>query len=71
MAIFELSEAISCTFDRQAVVNKVAELALRLCGADEVSIMIPSKDRRELYVVAELGRSGHPILGACVPMPEA
>jgi PAS domain S-box-containing protein/putative nucleotidyltransferase with HDIG domain len=57
VAIHELGKAISLSFDLNSILNKVADAALQQCSADEVSIMLPTRDGKELYVAVV--RGGH------------
>ncbi|PJC76342.1 MAG: hypothetical protein CO013_00420 [Syntrophobacterales bacterium CG_4_8_14_3_um_filter_58_8] len=55
VAIHELGKAISFSSDLNAILNKIADAALQQCSADEVSIMLPTKSGRELYVAVVRG----------------
>jgi PAS domain S-box-containing protein/putative nucleotidyltransferase with HDIG domain len=57
VAIHELGKAISFSSDLNSILNKVADAALQQCSADEVSIMLPTRDGKELYVAVV--RGGH------------
>ena len=57
VAIHELGKAISFSSDLNSILNKIADAALQQCNADEVSIMLPTKGGRELYVAVV--RGGH------------
>lgn len=57
VAIHELGKAIAFSSDFNSIMNKVADAALQQCSADEVSIMLPTRDGRELYVAVV--RGGH------------
>jgi PAS domain S-box-containing protein len=69
VAIHELGKAIAFSSDLSSILNKVADAALQQCDADEVSIMLPTRDGNELYVaVAHGGHTEH--IGARVPMEQ-
>jgi PAS domain S-box-containing protein len=55
VAIHELGKAISFSSDLNSILNKIADAALQQCSADEVSIMLPTKNGRELYVAVVRG----------------
>ena len=55
VAIHELGKAIAFSSDLNAILNKIADAALQQCSADEVSIMLPTKSGRELYVAVVRG----------------
>ncbi len=57
VAIHELGKAISFSSDLSSILNKIADTALQQCSADEVSIMLPTRDGSELYVAVV--RGGH------------
>ena len=55
VAIHELGKAIAVSSDLNAILNKVADAALLQCSADEVSIMLPMNDDKDLYVAVVRG----------------
>ena len=57
MPFHELGKAIAFSSDLNSILNKVADAALQQCSADEVSIMLPTHDGKELYVAVV--RGGH------------
>jgi PAS domain S-box-containing protein/putative nucleotidyltransferase with HDIG domain len=57
VAIHELGKAIAFSSDLNSILNKIADAALQQCSADEVSIMLPTKSGRELYIAVV--RGGH------------
>ncbi|MFH1754735.1 MAG: PAS domain S-box protein, partial [Candidatus Latescibacterota bacterium] len=57
VAIHELGKVIAFSSDLNSILNKIADAALQQCSADEVSIMLPTKSGRELYVAVV--RGGH------------
>jgi len=57
VAMHELGKAIAYSYDLNSILNKVADAALQQCNADEVSIMLPSQDGKELQIAAIRGRS--------------
>jgi len=67
VAIHELGKVIAFSSDLNAILNKVADATLQQCTADEVSIMLPTRDGKELYVA--VARGGHrEYIGEHVPM---
>jgi PAS domain S-box-containing protein len=67
VAIHELGKVIAFSSDLNAILNKVADATLQQCTADEVSIMLPTRDGKELYVA--VSRGGHrEYIGERVPM---
>ncbi len=67
VAIHELGKAVAFSSDLNAILNKVADAALQQCTADEVSIMLPTRDGKALYVA--VSRGGHrEYVGERVPM---
>jgi PAS domain S-box-containing protein/putative nucleotidyltransferase with HDIG domain len=67
VAIHELGKVIAFSSDLNAILNKVADATLQQCTADEVSIMLPTRDGKELYVA--VARGGHrEYIGERVPM---
>ena len=67
VAIHELGKVIAFSSDLNAILNKVADATLQQCNADEVSIMLPTRDGKELYVA--VARGGHrEYIGERVPM---
>jgi PAS domain S-box-containing protein len=67
VAIHELGKVIAFSSDLNAILNKVADATLQQCNADEVSIMLPTRDGKELYVA--VSRGGHKeYIGERVPM---
>jgi PAS domain S-box-containing protein len=71
VAIYELSRTIASTLDPQTVINKLADAALQQTDADEVSILLPTKDGKELYVAAVAGQNRTSLLGERVPLKES
>jgi PAS domain S-box-containing protein len=61
--VYELSTAIGLTLDVDTILDKVIDTALRQCGADEASILLPTDDGAGLYVAAVRGGRRQPILG--------
>ncbi|MBU4010504.1 MAG: response regulator, partial [Proteobacteria bacterium] len=55
IAIHELGKAIAFSSDLNSIMNMVADAALLQCKADEVSIMLPTADGKELYVAVVRG----------------
>lgn len=71
VAIHELSETIAFTLDPQTVLSKLADGALTQSQADEVSILLPTSDGKELYVAAVRGTKRERLLGERVPLQES
>jgi len=55
VAIHELGKVIALSSDLNSILNKIADTAIQQCIADEVSIMLPTKDEKELYVAVVRG----------------
>ncbi|MFN2531332.1 MAG: response regulator [Pyrinomonadaceae bacterium] len=70
VAIYELSQTISCALDPQTVISKLADAALQQTDADEVSVLLPTSDGKELYVAAVRGENRQRLLGERVPLDE-
>jgi two-component system cell cycle sensor histidine kinase/response regulator CckA len=71
VAIYELSQTIAFTLDRQTIISKVADAAVQQTDADEVSILLPTSDGAELYVAAVRGKNRQRLLGERVPLGES
>lgn len=71
VAIHGLSQTIAFTLDPQAVLNKLADAALQQSDADEVSILLPTSDGRELYVAAVRGGKRARLLGERIPFAQS
>jgi two-component system cell cycle sensor histidine kinase/response regulator CckA len=67
VSIYELSQTIASTLDRQTILNKLADAALHQADADEVSILLPSLDSDDLHVAAVRGEYQQRLLGRRVP----
>jgi diguanylate cyclase (GGDEF)-like protein/PAS domain S-box-containing protein len=70
MAVYELTKVIHATMDADIIANKVADAAMELCGADEVSIMLPAAEGDKLYVAAIRGEGREKLLGKQVGIGE-
>jgi PAS domain S-box-containing protein len=70
VAIHELSETIAFTLDRQTVLSKLADAALRQSEADEVSVLLPTRDNKELYVAVVRGEKRERLLGERIPLQD-
>ena len=57
VAIHELGQAIAYSSDMNAILNKVVDAAIQQCSADEASVMLPTRDGKELFVA--VARGGH------------
>jgi len=71
VAIHELSETIAFTLDPQTVLSKLADGALVQSDADEVSILLPTSDGKDLYVAAVRGEMRERLLGERIPLQES
>jgi PAS domain S-box-containing protein len=71
VAIHSLCQTIAFTLDAQTVLSKLADAALQQSDADEVSILLPTNDRTELYVAAVRGEQRERLLGERVPLEES
>lgn len=71
VAIYELSQTIAFTLDPQTLLSKLADAALQQSEADEVSILLPTEDRTELYVAAVRGENRERLLGERVPFEQS
>lgn len=69
VAIHELGKAIAFSTDSGQILNKIADAALQQCNADEVSIMLPTRDGKELYVAVVRGGNMNN-LGSRAPIAE-
>ena len=63
LAIYELSIAVAFTLDSNTILNKVADAVVEVCRADEVSILLPSRDGMKLHVAVSRGEDREHILG--------
>ncbi|MCE5263594.1 MAG: diguanylate cyclase [Deltaproteobacteria bacterium] len=63
MAVYELTKVINVSMDADVIANKVADAAMELCNADEVSIMLPTAEGDKLYVAAIRGKGRERLLG--------
>ncbi len=70
LAIHELSKAVAYTLDVESLLGKTAEAALQQCTADEVSIMLPTPDGKELIVHTVRGAGRWEIVGKRLPVDE-
>ena len=68
VSIHELSETISFTLDRNAVLEKLADAALRQTGADELSVMLATPQGDALTIAAVRGAGNETLLGRRQPL---
>lgn len=68
MAIYDLAMTVSCTLDINVILNKIADVVLNQCEADEMSIMLPTSTKDELYVAIVRGEQNKGILGERIPI---
>ncbi len=71
VAIYELCQTIAFTLDQQTLISKLADAALQQTEADEVSVLLPTKDGDQLYVAAVRGEGRERLLGQCVTMEQS
>jgi PAS domain S-box-containing protein len=71
VSIYELSQTIAFTLDPQTVLDKLADGALQQSAADEVSILMPTADGKELYVAAVRGEKRERLLGERLPFDKS
>lgn len=71
VAIYGLCQTISLTLDPKTVLSKLADAALQQSDADEVSILLPTDDRSELYVAAVRGEKRERLLGERIPFEQS
>jgi len=71
VAIHELSQTIAFTLDPQTLLSKLADTALQQSEADEVSVLLPTADGKELYVAAVRGAKRERLLGERVPFDKS
>jgi PAS domain S-box-containing protein len=71
VAIYELGQTIAFTLDPQTIISKLADAALQQSDADEVSILFPTENGKELYVAAVRGENRQRLLGERVPLQES
>ncbi len=69
VAFHELGKAIAFSSDLNSILNKVADAALQQCSADEVSIMLPTRDGKELYIAVVRGEHVE-YIGARTPIEQ-
>ncbi len=71
IAIHGLSQTIAFTLEPQTVLSKLADAALQQSEADEVSILLPTADGKELYVAAVRGERREQLLGQRIPLEKS
>jgi len=70
VALYELSRTIEFTLDLHTILQKIADAALQQCEADEISIMLPTREGDEFYLAAVRGAHHAGLLGICVPIDQ-
>ena len=70
VAIYGLCQTITSTLDEQTILSKLADAALQQSSADEVSILLPTEDGKELVVAAVRGEKRERLLGERVMLEE-
>lgn len=68
LAIYELSMTAAFSLEQSAILDKVADATIKGLNADELSIMLASKDGKELSVAVVRGESRKQILGHRMPI---
>ena len=71
VAIYGLCQTIAFTLDTQTVLSKLADAALQQSDADEVSVLLPTEDGKELYVAAVRGEERARLLGERIPFEQS
>ncbi|HEV8370434.1 MAG TPA: response regulator [Pyrinomonadaceae bacterium] len=71
VAVHELSQTIAFTLDPPTVISKLADTALQQSEADEVSVLLPTDDGKELYVAAVRGARRERLLGERIPFDKS
>jgi two-component system cell cycle sensor histidine kinase/response regulator CckA len=71
VAIYNLCQTITFTLEPQAVLSKLADAAVQQSDADEVSILLPTSDGKELYVAAVRGNKRERLLGERIPLEQS
>ena len=71
VAIYGLCQTIAFTLDAQTVLSRLADAALQQSDADEVSILLPTRDGNDLYVAAVRGTKRERLLGERIPLQES
>ena len=71
VAIYGLSQTIAFTLDPPTLLSKLADAALAQSDADEVSILLPTNDGKELYVAMVRGEKRERLLGERVPLEQS
>ena len=70
VALYELSRTIEFTLDLNTILQKIADAALQQCEADEISIMLPTREGNEFYMAAVRGAHHEGLLGERVPIDQ-
>jgi len=70
LGVYELSVAIGFTLDIDTILNKVMDAAIQQFGADEVSILLPTPEGKELYVAAARGARRELIQGQRIALDQ-
>ena len=68
MAIYDLATTVCSTLDINVILNKIADVVLNQCEADEMSIMLPTSTKDELYIAIVRGEQNKGILGERIPI---
>ncbi len=71
IAIHELSQTIALSLDPGTILSKLADAALDQTQGDEVSVLLPTADGKELYVAASRGENRQHLLGERIPFDKS
>ena len=71
VGIHELSMAVAFALDFDTILQKVADAAFQQTQASEVSILLPTRDGKELRVAVARGHNADRIQGTRVPISDA
>jgi response regulator RpfG family c-di-GMP phosphodiesterase len=67
VTIYELGQLVATSLDTEAILQKTVEAAMKVCGADEASILLPKWEEEEL-VIAVTGGARETLHGQRVPI---
>jgi len=70
VTLYELSRTIEFTLDLHTILEKTADAALQQCEAEELSIMLPTREGNEFRMAAVRGAHHQGLLGECVPVDQ-
>lgn len=70
LAIYELCQTIAHTLDMDTLLNKTADAVLQQLEADNLSIMLPTREGNELYVATVRGAGFDKPAGSRIPLAQ-